>query len=64
VNNISATAKEVLLALISEEKESFGKYTQLCAQYQVQPDPIVIARHQGKVEILQKLLQDKTITKT
>lgn len=49
--------KEVLLSLISEEKENFGKYSQLCATYQVQPDQLATARHQGRVEILQRLLQ-------
>jgi hypothetical protein len=57
-------AKELLLAWISEEKESFGKYSQLCALYQIQPDPLAIARHQGRLEILQRLLQEKTFIKT
>ena len=60
---MSMTAKEVLLAFISEEKENFAKYTQSCAQYQIQPDPIAIARYQGKLEILQKLLSEKIIIK-
>ena len=65
VNNIVvASPKELLLALISEEKENFGKYTQLCALYQIQPDQMAIARHQGRLEILQKLLQEKIITKS
>ena len=49
--------KEVLLSLISEEKENFGKYSQLCAAYQIQPDQLAIARHQGRVESLQHMLQ-------
>jgi len=60
---MSMTPKEVLLALISEEKENFGKYTQSCAQYQIQPDPLAVARHQGKLEILQRLLLDKVMIK-
>jgi hypothetical protein len=57
------TPKEYLLFLISEEKERFGGYSQLCAHYQIQPDPIALARHQATVEILRKLLRDKIITK-
>jgi len=57
------TPKELLLSLITEERERFGKYSQLCAQYQIQPDPIALARHQATLEILQKLLQERIITK-
>lgn len=57
--------KEALLTLISEEKEFFGKYSQQCAVYQIQPDPLAVARHQGKLEILQRLIQmDKSGTFT
>jgi hypothetical protein len=58
------TPKELLLSLISEEKELFGEYSQLCAQYQIQPDPIALAKHQAILETLQKLLQEKIITKS
>ena len=57
------TPKELLLFLMTEERERFGRYSQLCAQYQVQPDPIALARHQTTLEILQKLSQEKIITK-
>ena len=62
--NLAMTPKELLLSLISEEKERFGEYSQLCAHYQVQPDPIVLARHQAKLEILRQLLQEKIITRS
>lgn len=58
------TPKEFLLSLISEEKERFGQYSQLCALYQVQIDPLAAARHQGKLEVLQCLLREKIITKS
>lgn len=58
------TPKELLLSLISEEKERFGEYSQLCAHYQTQPDPIVLAKHQAKLEILQHLLREKIIIKS
>lgn len=51
------TLREYLLSLISEEKESFGKYTQSCAQYQIQPDPLALIRHRSRLEILNKLLK-------
>jgi hypothetical protein len=55
--------KELLLSLIAEEKERFGEYSQLCAQYQVEPDPLVMARSLGMMETLQKLLREKIITR-
>ena len=58
------TPKEYLLSLISEEKERFGEYSQLCAHYQIPADPIALARHQATLEILQKLLQEKIIIKS
>lgn len=61
---VTTTPKEFLLALITEEKENFARYTQLCAQYQTQPDPLAQARHQGKMEILQRLLLEKIIIKS
>ena len=57
------TPKELLLSLITEEKERFGGYSQLCAQYQVHPDPIALVRHQTILETLQKLLLEKIIIK-
>ena len=63
MDKLVMTPKEKLLSLISEEKEQFGEYSQLCAIYQVKPDPIVVARHQAKLEVLETLLQEKIITK-
>lgn len=63
MDKLVMTPKEKLLSLISEEKEQFGEYLQLCAIYQVKPDPIVVARHQAKLEVLETLLQEKIITK-
>jgi hypothetical protein len=56
-------AKEALMVLISEEKDNFSRYSQLCTTYQVQTDPLVMARHQGRLEILQRLLREKPTTK-
>ena len=49
--------KDYILSLIAEEKEQFSKYCQLCSIYSGTPDPLIKARHQGKVEILQILLK-------
>lgn len=57
------TPREYLLSLISEEKERYGVYSQLCAFYQVPPDPMILAKHQTKVETLRNLLSEKIITK-
>jgi hypothetical protein len=56
--------KELLLSLISEEKENFSKYSQLCANYQIQTDPLATARHRGKLEILERLLKEKPSLKS
>jgi hypothetical protein len=52
-------SRENLMIIFSEEKENFSKYSQLCALYQISPDPIAMAKHLGKIEILQMLLQER-----
>jgi hypothetical protein len=62
MDNIDKTlSKELLFSLFSQEKDLYSQYLQLCAIYQTQPDPLVTARHQGKLEILQHLLREKGI---
>lgn len=56
--------REILLALISEEKEKFSNYSQLCAQYQITPDPIAVAKSQATLEILQRLLKVNSTIKS
>ena len=48
----------MILSMIAEEKEQFNEYSQLCAIYKIQPDPIAIAKHHGRMEILQILLME------
>ena len=64
VDKLMVIPREMLLDQITEEKENFSRYSQLCALYQIMPDPLAIARHQGKIEILQILLQERITTKT
>jgi hypothetical protein len=51
--------RDEILSLIAEEKEIFSEYTQLCRNYQIMPDPIAVSRSQGRLDILQKILQEK-----
>ncbi len=55
--------REQILTLISEEKERFARYSELCSQYQVPPDPVAVANKDGKLEILQRLLKDANTSK-
>lgn len=64
VDKLIMITKETLLNLISEEKDDFSKYSQSCANYQITPDPIALAKHQGRLEIIQRLLREKFSTKT
>jgi hypothetical protein len=64
MDKLDMTPKEMILNLITEEKEKFGEYSQLCAQYQIKPDPLAMARHLGILETLQALLMERIITKT
>src|ERR1700722_10978859 len=64
VNKLDMITRDVLLSFISEEKDKYSEYSQKCANYQVQPDPLVTARYQGRLDILGKLLQEKTATKS
>jgi hypothetical protein len=57
-------SRDQILSLISEEKERFAKYSELCSQYQVPPDPVAAANKDGKLEILQLLLKDASIFKS
>jgi fructose-1,6-bisphosphatase len=50
--------RELLLKLISEEKENFSKYSQACANYQISVDPLALAKSQGRLEILNKILKE------
>ena len=50
-----------LLAQITEYKDQFAKYSQLCANYGISPDPIAIAKHQARLTLLQSLLSEKAI---
>lgn len=43
--------------MIAEEKEQLSKYYQICAQYQVQPDPIPEIIMNSKTKILNQLLK-------
>jgi hypothetical protein len=54
----------MILSFIAEEKENYSKYSQSCANYQTPEDPIVKARHLGRMEILEMLLQEKIFTIT
>jgi hypothetical protein len=55
--------KEILLSLISEEKDNYNKYVTSCANYQIQPDALATARSHGRLEILQRLVQEKSLPK-
>lgn len=62
MSNIQSNqSKENLLILISLEKEEFLKYSQSCSNYQIEINPIALARHQGRMEILETLLRQKGI---
>lgn len=58
MNNI--ISREKLLDIVAEEKETYIKYLQSCAKYQVNPDPLATSKHHGMMEILNRLLQETT----
>ena len=49
--------KDKVLDLISEEKEKQNSYLQLCAHYKVSPDPLILAKHSSKMEILELIIK-------
>jgi len=51
-----SVSKQDILELISFEKETYGQYMQLCAHYQIDPDPRAISFYRGKMKILTSLL--------
>ncbi len=50
--------REAILLLISEEKEKYATYSQLCTHYKVKQDTIAYARHSSRIETLESLLKD------
>jgi hypothetical protein len=49
--------KEKLQNLISEEKERFGKYSQLCAHYEAEIDQFIFAKYISRVETLEQMIR-------
>jgi hypothetical protein len=49
--------RDKILAFIAEEKDKFSSYSQLCVFYKVNLDPYVVARHNAKIEIMEKFLK-------
>ena len=50
--------KEYLMQVFAEEKEQFSQYSQLCARYQSNQDPIIVAKHKAKIQLLQQIMKD------
>lgn len=50
-------SKQQILDLITEEKNKYSSYLQLCSYYKVEPDPIVNAKCLTKVETLEFMLK-------
>lgn len=49
--------KEKILTLITEEKELYNKYSELCAHYKISPDKLVVAKHSSIVETLEMMIK-------
>lgn len=49
-----------IIEILTEEKEKYNLYTQLCRHYGVDPDPIATASWQAKNQALSQLLGGKT----
>lgn len=60
-NSITIT-RERVLELLSEEKETFSLYLQLCNHYQIDMDPIAAAASKATTSILKKLLAGMPIS--
>ena len=54
----SGLNRDLLLTLISEEKETYSRYESLSKRYQIEPHPIAEAKVMAKLELLQKLLSE------
>lgn len=45
----------LILETIASEKALYAEYLQICSKYQAQPDPLITAKHHGKILVLEKL---------
>jgi hypothetical protein len=49
--------KEKLQSLISDEKDRFSRYSQLCAHYCVQPDQLIVAESSTIIATLELVIK-------
>ena len=49
--------KEKLLNLISEEKDRFSKYSQICTHYNAEIDQYIYAKYISRVETLEQIVK-------
>ncbi len=49
--------KDKILELITEEKNNYNSYSQLCSSYGIKIDNLAEARHSSKIEILELILK-------
>lgn len=49
--------KDKILEIITEEKEKFNLYSQLCVYFKIDQDVIAVARHQAKIEVFEFILK-------
>lgn len=52
-------SRDDLLNLISDEKNKYSSYLQLCQYFKVKADPLVTLRHQSQIETLEMVLDTK-----
>lgn len=58
-----SVSRSIIMSLLTEEKERYSSYLQLCAHYQVNPDTMVTAASKAKIETLEQLLAGKPASK-
>lgn len=47
---------EMLISQIADESENYKQYKQLCTHYQIQQDPIALAKHLATLHTLRTIL--------
>jgi hypothetical protein len=54
--------KLLLLNKLAEEKEALAEYERICQRLHAKPDPIALARIQGRINLIQELIDTKIPT--
>jgi hypothetical protein len=55
-------SRDLIMHLLSEERESIASYHRACVRYQIDPDPLAQAVSNERIRLLSQILDGKQLT--